>query len=197
MNKEKNIDWNKIQDVLQQQINTLHEELGWFNKEELENTSRRIKDFYKEWVGNYDFKFTTFENPGDDELVILKDINYYSMCSHHMLPFFGKAHIGYLPKKNGKICGVSKLARAVRKFASMPQLQERLTSQIADFIVKEIDPAFVIVVVEGQHLCMLMRGIKQHDSKMVTSAIRWDKSIPHIRDNFQQIKEEALKLIKQ
>ncbi len=186
------VDWGKIQKSIQNQIDVLHQELGWFNEEELNNTARRIKDFYKEWVDNYDFNFTLFANEEKyDELVILKDIDFYSMCSHHLLPFFGKVHVAYLPKD--KVCGVSKLARAVKKFASKPQIQENLTEQIADFLFEQLKPEFLMVVVEAQHLCMLMRGIKQHNSKMVTSAIRYADDF---EDNWKQLKQEALNLMR-
>ena len=120
-------------------------------------------------------------------MVILRDIDFYSLCTHHALPFYGRISIGYIPGK--KICGISKLARVVDKFASQPQLQERMTQQIADFIDKELKPQGVMVVVEGIHLCMRMRGIKKQNSVMVTSAIK---------GNFEQerTREEFLKLAK-
>jgi GTP cyclohydrolase IA len=104
-----------------------------------------------------------------DDMVILKDIEFYSMCEHHMLPFFGKCHIGYIP--NGKVFGVSKLARLVDVFSRRLQIQERLTKQIADVIMDSINPSGVGVVMEAQHLCMLMRGVEKQNSKMVTSAM--------------------------
>lgn len=192
--------WEKIQNVLQELIDTLHAELGWFNEEELDNTARRIKDFYKEWYENskYD-RFTLFDNGGErgtaykyDQLIVLKDITVHSMCSHHMLPFFGKAHVVYLPGE--KVCGVSKLARAVRKFASKPQIQEQLTEEIADFLFEQLKPRFLMVVIEAQHTCMIIRGAREHESKMVTSAIRYDKNQ---FDEIIGLKDEALRLIYQ
>jgi len=159
----------------------------YFNKEELENTPKRIKRFMKELESNSDFKFTVFDNPGYDQMVILKDIEFYSFCSHHLLPFIGKAHVGYIPNK--KICGISKLARVVDKFASRPQLQERLTQEIADFIKKELKPKGVMVVIEAQHLCMKMRGIKKQNSVMVTSSLKG-------AFNKQEVRDEFLKLIR-
>lgn len=141
-----------------------------FDKESLENTPNRFKRFLEEWDGNKDFKFTMFDNPNCDQMVILKDIDFYSLCTHHILPFYGKVHIGYIPDK--KICGISKLARVVDKFASKPQLQEKMTQEIVDYIEKELRPQGIICVVEGIHLCMRMRGIKKQNSTMVTSAIK-------------------------
>jgi GTP cyclohydrolase I len=105
-----------------------------------------------------------------DEMVVLRDISFFSMCEHHLLPFMGKAHIAYLPR--GKVIGVSKLARTVEAFARRPQLQERLTSQIADELMQQLDPQGVAVLLEAEHTCMTIRGVKKPGSKMVTSAIR-------------------------
>jgi GTP cyclohydrolase I len=103
-------------------------------------------------------------------MVILRDIPFTSMCEHHLLPFVGRAHVGYIPA--GRIVGLSKLARVVEGFARRPQLQERLTSQIADTIVETVKPAGVGVVIEAQHFCMIVRGVKKPGSVMVTSAMR-------------------------
>jgi GTP cyclohydrolase I len=106
-----------------------------------------------------------------DEVVLVKDIPLYSICEHHFLPFYGVAHVAYIPRQ-GKITGLSKLARVVEGFAKRPQLQERMTSQIADTIMEALDPLGVIVVVEAEHMCMTMRGIKKAGSKTLTSAVR-------------------------
>ncbi|MFH1169251.1 MAG: GTP cyclohydrolase I FolE [Chloroflexota bacterium] len=109
---------------------------------------------------------------GHREMVVLKDIPFYSMCEHHLLPFFGVAHIGYIPSDDGRIVGISKLARVVEIIARRPQLQERMTTEIADAIVDGINAAGVAVVIHAEHLCMIMRGIKKPGSNVITSAIR-------------------------
>ena len=114
---------------------------------------------------------TTFDID-HSELVLVKDIEVWSTCEHHLLPFTGVAHVGYIPSKEGKITGLSKLARLVDLFAKRPQVQERLTSQIADALVEHLTPQGVIVVIECEHLCMTMRGVRKPGSKTVTSAIR-------------------------
>src|SRR5262249_29789399 len=107
-----------------------------------------------------------------EELVLVRDIEVMSMCEHHLLPFHGVAHIGYIPGHDGRITGLSKLARLVEVFARRPQVQERLTAQIADLLVTQLDPRGVIVVTECEHLCMAMRGIQKGGSLTVTSAVR-------------------------
>ncbi len=114
---------------------------------------------------------TTFD-AGHDEMVIVKDIEMYSTCEHHLVPFHGVAHIGYIPNANGRITGLSKLARLVEVFARRPQVQERLTTQIADSLVKILEPRGAIVVVQAEHLCMSMRGIRKPGSRTITSAVR-------------------------
>ena len=104
-----------------------------------------------------------------DEMVIVKDIEVYSLCEHHLLPFFGKCHVGYLP--SGKVIGLSKIPRIVDVFARRLQVQERLTQQVAETICDQINPKGVAVIIEGQHLCMMMRGVEKQNSKMITSAM--------------------------
>jgi GTP cyclohydrolase I len=113
----------------------------------------------------------TFTEEGNDEMILIGDIPFYSMCEHHLLPFLGKAHVAYVPK-NGKILGLSKVARIVDTLSRKPQLQERLTSEIADTILQAVDAGAVCVVIEAEHLCMTMRGIRKPGSKTVTSAMR-------------------------
>lgn len=114
---------------------------------------------------------TTFE-ANHEEMILVRDIELASLCEHHLLPFIGKAHIGYIPGPHGRITGLSKLARLVEVYARRPQVQERLTSQIADLLMAKLDPRGVIVVVECEHLCMSMRGIQKAGSRTVTSAVR-------------------------
>ena len=175
MEQKKSPNWQRIKETTQELLNTLHEELGWYNDEELKNTPRRITDFYKEWSNNDDFTFTTFKTSGPRGMIILKDIAINSMCSHHNLPFNGKAHIAYLQRDGGEIAGVSKLARTALKFASKPQQQENLSTEIVEYINKKLNPWFVMVIIEATHMCMVMRGVKQAEPMMVTSDIRWDQ----------------------
>lgn len=106
-----------------------------------------------------------------DEMILVKDISFYSVCEHHLLPFFGKVHVAYIPRYN-RLTGLSKIARVVVGFCKRPQLQERLTTQIADTIVTKLNPMGVLVVIEAEHMCMTMRGVKKPGSKTITSAVR-------------------------
>jgi len=142
----------------------------------LEGTPRRIAEMYEEVFSGMNLNAVNelavgFE-VGHREMVILKDIPFYSMCEHHFLPFYGVAHVGYIPNKAGRVVGVSKLARVVDIFAKRPQLQERLTTQIAEAILEALQPDGVAVVVKAEHLCMTMRGIKKPGSNVITSATR-------------------------
>ena len=123
------------------------------------------------WQSPEDVLTTTFDL-GHDEMVLVKDIEVYSTCEHHLVPFHGVAHVGYIPSADGRITGLSKLARLVDVFAKRPQVQERLTTQIADSLTRLLHPLGVIVVVECEHLCMSMRGIRKPGAKTVTSAVR-------------------------
>ena len=143
-------------------------------REGLLETPARVTRMYEEIFAGYsvdprDVLGVTFDEQ-HEELVIVKDIVYYSQCEHHMAPFFGKAHIGYIP--SGKIAGLSKLARLVDVVTRRLQVQERVTSQIADTLEEVLQPHGVMVVVEGEHLCMCARGVKKPGSKTVTSAVR-------------------------
>lgn len=143
-------------------------------REGLVDTPHRIAEMYGELFSGMDVdpraELTVGYEEGHREMVILRDIPFYSLCEHHFLPFYGVAHVGYIP--NGKVVGISKLARVVEIFARRPQLQERLTSQIADCIVEVLQPDGVAVVIQAEHLCMTMRGIKKQGSNVITSATR-------------------------
>ena len=143
-------------------------------REGLVRTPERVARAYQEILAGYqtdpvELVNGALFNVDYDEMVIVKDIEYYSLCEHHMLPFFGKAHVAYVPK--GRVIGLSKIPRIVDMFAHRLQVQERMTQQIAEFIQEVINPWGVGVVIEGQHLCMMMRGIKKEQAKMTTSAM--------------------------
>jgi GTP cyclohydrolase IA len=144
------------------------------DREGLIETPRRVADMYAEVFSGLrqdpaDVLRVGFEE-GHQELVLVKDIPFHSMCEHHFLPFHGVAHVGYIP--NGRVVGLSKLARALEILARRPQLQERLTSQLADVIMSTLEPSGVAVVIEAIHLCMTMRGVRKPGSDTVTSAMR-------------------------
>ncbi len=145
------------------------------DREGLIETPKRVAAMYEEIFSGItdDPKrhIKVFSEKDNDEIVVVRDIPLYSMCEHHLLPFVGKAHIAYIPS-DGKVIGLSKLARIVDLFAKRPQLQERLTSQIADFLDEELNPIGIAVIVEAQHLCMTMRGAKAAGSMTQTSALR-------------------------
>ncbi|MDQ6423563.1 GTP cyclohydrolase I FolE [Paenibacillus sp. LHD-117] len=156
-------------------------------REGLLETPARVTRMYEEIFAGYEVDprevlGVTFDEQ-HEELVIVRDIIYYSQCEHHMAPFFGKAHIGYIP--SGKIAGLSKLARLVEAITRRLQVQERITTQIADILEQELSPHGVMVVVEGEHLCMCARGVKKPGSKTVTSAVRGEfRSSPQLRSEF-------------
>ena len=145
------------------------------DREGLVETPKRVANMYEKIFAGLteDPKqhIKLFNEQSNDEMVIVKDIPFYSMCEHHLLPFFGKAHIGYIPSDN-KIIGLSKLARIVDNFAKKPQVQERLTSDIADFLNDNLQPKGVAVIMEAEHMCMTMRGARAAGSKTQTSALR-------------------------
>ncbi|MHA2789861.1 GTP cyclohydrolase I FolE [Corynebacterium sp. S7] len=146
------------------------------DREGLQETPERVARSYQEtFAGLYEDPTSVLEKTfaeDHQELVLVRDIPIYSMCEHHLVPFFGKAHIGYIPGKDGKVTGLSKLARLADLYAKRPQVQERLTSQIADALVDKLAAQSVIVVIECEHLCMAMRGIRKPGAITTTSAVR-------------------------
>jgi GTP cyclohydrolase I len=148
-------------------------------REGLVGTPRRVSEMYAEIFAGLtqdplEVLSVGFEE-GHDEMVVIKDIPFYSMCEHHLLPFFGNVHIGYIP--NGRVVGISKLARVVEIFARRPQLQERLTTQIADSIIEGLNPKGVAVVIEAEHMCMMMRGVEKahpahHEKRILLASLK-------------------------
>ena len=145
-------------------------------REGLRDTPARVARAYEEVTSGLrqtpeDVLMTTFDL-GHDEMVLVRDIELWSMCEHHLVPFTGVAHVGYIPAETGKITGLSKLARLVDVYAKRPQVQERLTTQIADSLMEILEARGVIVVIEAEHLCMTMRGVKKAGARTITSAVR-------------------------
>ena len=162
-------------------------------REGLVKTPERVARMYAECFAGLNadpaqFFETTFDE-GHQEMVLVRDIPFYSMCEHHLAPFFGKAHVAYIPAPDGRVCGLSKLARLVELYARRPQVQERLTSQIADTLVEYLDCSGALVVLEAEHMCMSMRGVKKPGSKTTTSAVRGSFRSNHAT------RDEALSLI--
>ena len=165
------------------------------DRDGLVRTPHRVAKMYGELLEGYEQTLEEVVNDayfdveyGDGEMVVVKDIEYNSLCEHHMLPFVGKAHIAYIP--GDKVIGLSKLPRIVDMFAHRLQVQERMTNEIADAIVEALDPAGVMVVVEGQHMCGSIRGVKKHDASMVTTARRGEfRTSRDLRDEFYRLIE--------
>jgi GTP cyclohydrolase I len=141
----------------------------------IKDTPKRIAELYEEIFSGLSTPteeiLVPIKGESHDELVLLKDIPFYSVCEHHLLPFIGKAHVAYIPS-GGKIVGLSKLAQSVEVFAKRPTVQERLTTQLADLIMKRLKPKGAMVIIDAEHLCLSMRGIKKPNAKTVTSAVR-------------------------
>ena len=142
----------------------------------IKDTPQRVAEMYAELFSGMGVdpkaELAVGFEEGHHEMVLVRDVPFYSMCEHHLLPFYGVAHVGYIPSAGGRVVGISKLARVVEIFARRPQLQERMTGQIADAISEAIQPDGVGVVVQAEHLCMIMRGIKKPGANVVTSAMR-------------------------
>jgi GTP cyclohydrolase I len=164
------------------------------DREGLRETPARVARAYEEiFAGLYVDPDSVLEKTFDEshrELILVRDIPMFSQCEHHLLPFHGMAHVGYIPGENGRVTGLSKIARVVDLYARRPQVQERLTAQVADAIVRKLSPRGVMVVMEAEHLCMGMRGIRKPGSRTVTSAVRG------IFQTSQTSRAEALSLIR-
>ena len=186
-----NVDKPRIQKAVRELLMAIGEDPG---REGLRGTPRRVADFYEEalggrWQRPEDALTIYYEEEQYEEMVIVKDIPFYSLCEHHLLPFFGKAHIAYVPHRK-RLLGISKLSRLVDIYAKRLQLQERIAKHVADTIMQMARPFGVMVMIEAEHLCMSMRGVKKTDSKMVTSAVRG----LFLRD--ARARQEALSLIR-
>ncbi|HZW44461.1 MAG TPA: GTP cyclohydrolase I FolE [Dermatophilaceae bacterium] len=155
------------------------------DREGLKETPGRVARSYAEIFAGMaqrpeDVLTTTFEL-GHDELILVRDIEVFSTCEHHLVPFHGVAHVGYIPGRDGRVTGLSKLARLVDVYARRPQVQERMTSQIADALIEHLKPLGVLVVIECEHLCMSMRGVRRPGSRTITSAVRGQLRDPATR----------------
>ena len=163
------------------------------DREGLARTPERVADMYAELFSGVGqdpvLEVDVVFDEDHDEMIMIRDIPLYSLCEHHLIPFIGKAHVAYIPNKDGHITGLSKLARVVDVLSKRPQVQERLTTQIAEAIQRALDPRGVFVVIEAEHLCMTMRGVRKPGSQTVTSAIRGI-----FRDN-EATRAEAMGLI--
>ena len=182
-------DQQKIENAIREIIIAIGEDP---DRDGLQDTPARVARAYKEmFSGLYqrpeEVLATTFDL-NHNELVIVKNIEIFSVCEHHLLPFVGKASVGYIPNNNGQITGLSKLARLIDVYAKRPQVQERLTSQVADALMRILKPQGVIVVIECEHFCMSMRGVSKPGSKTTTSVVRGNLQDPALR-------HEALTLI--
>ncbi len=167
------IDEAKIKKAVKELLEAIGENPS---RQGLKDTPRRVAEMYVELFAGFgkDAKLdlgVDFEL-GHREMVVVKDIPFYSMCEHHLLPFYGVAHVGYIPNKEGRIVGISKLARVVETVARRPQVQERMTTEIADIIYNGLRATGAGVVIQAEHMCMIMRGIKKPGSNVITSALR-------------------------
>ncbi|MER5318069.1 GTP cyclohydrolase I FolE [Streptosporangium canum] len=163
------------------------------DRDGLQDTPARVARAYAEQFAGLgqspEDVLTTVFDVDHDEMVLVRDIEVYSTCEHHLVPFHGVAHVGYIPNEKGQVTGLSKLARLVDVYARRPQVQERMTSQIADALMSVLEPRGVIVVIECEHLCMTMRGVRKPGAKTITSAVRGDFR------NSDKTRAEAMALI--
>lgn len=187
--KEQKVDFQKIEKAVRDILEAIGEDP---TREGLEETPKRVAKMYGEVFSglneDYRIHLTKIFEESHEEIVLVKDIPFYSMCEHHLVPFFGKAHVAYFPK-DGKVTGLSKLARTVDTVAKRPQLQERMTAMIADAVEEVLTPHGVMVIVEAEHLCMSMRGVKKPGSKTKTYAVRGNFKNDHV------LRQEVMTLI--
>jgi GTP cyclohydrolase I len=183
------MDKKKIQKAVRMILEAVGEDP---ERDGLRDTPRRVADFYEEiFAGlsqNPEAQLKLYSAPNQDEMIIAKDIFFHSLCEHHLLPFFGKAHIAYIPTNN-QITGFSRLVRVIETMTRRPQLQERLTAQIADVLMKVLKPKGVLVIMEAEQMCLSMRGLKKPGSVTITSAVRGT-----LKKN--ALRKEAFSLIK-
>lgn len=171
-------------ELIRKQLNILEGKNS--EREGLRDTPSRVVRSWGELYSGYDKNpkdlLTVFASDGYDQMVVLKDIELFSMCEHHMLPFYGKAHVGYIPDK--KVVGISKLARLVDMFARRLQIQERLTDQVTESLMEHLKPKGVICIIEATHMCMRMRGVGKQNSVMTTSSIKGAFLEPGVKEEF-------------
>lgn len=165
------IDQESIRESVEKMLRAFGEDPG---REGLQRTPERVARMYEELLSGYRVDPVALVNDAlfeveYDEMVIVRDIEFYSLCEHHMLPFLGRAHVAYMPR--GRVIGLSKIPRIVDMFARRLQVQERMTRQVADFLNETLQPMGVAVVMEGLHMCSMMRGVRKHDARMTTSAM--------------------------
>lgn len=172
VNVTKEINYAKIEEAVRMILEAVGDDP---NREGVLDTPKRVAKMYAEVFSglgkNPEDELSAIFNEMHEEVVIVKDIPFFSMCEHHLVPFYGKAHVAYIPR-NGQVTGLSKLARVVETVARQPQLQERITSTVADTLVNKIDPIGVAVIVEAEHMCMTMRGVKKPGSSTITTSVR-------------------------
>ncbi|MFH1395068.1 MAG: GTP cyclohydrolase I FolE [Candidatus Omnitrophota bacterium] len=187
---EAKMDKEKIKKAVKDILEAIGEDPA---REGLKNTPKRVAEMYEEILGgmnrNADDDIEVFFEKEHDEIILLKDIPLYSVCEHHMVPFIGKAHVAYIPDNN-RITGLSKIARVVDTFARRLQVQERLTTEIAEVLMRKLKPQGVLVIIEAEHLCMSMRGVKKPGILTTTSAVRG------VFRTSQKTRSEALSLIR-
>ncbi|MBR6332510.1 MAG: GTP cyclohydrolase I FolE [Dehalococcoidales bacterium] len=183
------MDQQQIKDSVRQILLSIGEDP---DREGLKETPRRVAEMYKEIFSGLEAdpikELAVGFELGHHEMILLKDIPFYSMCEHHMLPFYGVAHVAYIPNEEGRVVGISKIARVVDIIARKPQIQERMVSEIADAINEGLKPLGVAVVVQAEHMCMIMRGIKKPGTSVITSALRGAfKNNPTTRAEFMSL----------